>query len=143
MNDSPETPSQASGSYCMAKTPGKTEEKKEEEKEKKEKAMKHKENKKRKKTQENIHFAGLNERKATSKSIPGEESKKPETSVGDLPSPQEGGEEEEPQETKNHQNADDRREEMHEAMVRTRKDAETGSEIELALTPKGSAQSDE
>ena len=107
--------------------------------------VKHKENKTQEKTQESMHFVGLNKSKATSKSTLDEEAKKPVTTVDDLPSPQDDEEEKELQETENHQNKDDRREEMHEAMAQIRKDAETGCEMEmeLALTPKGSAQSEE
>ena len=54
MDDSTETPSQVSGSYCMVKTPGKTEEKKGEDQGEKEKSTNHKEGK----TQENtLHRA--------------------------------------------------------------------------------------
>ena len=94
------------------------------------------------KTQENIHFVGLNKSKKahkTPESTSDEEARKPETSVDELPSPQEDEEEE----TENRQNSDDRRKEMQEAMAQTRKDAEAGSEMELALTPKGSTQSEE
>ena len=84
-----------------------------------------------------MHFVGLNKNKKaskTSKSTSGEKVKKPETNVDDLRPPQE--DEEERKETENHQNSDDRRKEIQESMAQTRKDAETGSEMELALTPK-------
>ena len=60
----------------------------------------------------------------------------------DLPSPPEEDEEQD----ENRQNADDRRIEMNEEMKRTRYDAEpqeTGSEVELSLTPVGSIRSED
>ena len=107
MGDSPE-----SGSYCIAKTPGKEG-----------KGGEDGEKGKGDETQETTR----------------EEVRKPDTNVDDLPSPQE----EEKEEDDLRQNTDDRRKEMEEAMGRTRKDAETGSDVELALSPKGSTQSEE
>ena len=88
----------------------------------------------------NMHFVGLNTSKARSESASGEER---ETRNKRMRSAVTAGGRGRAEKTENHQNTDDRREETQEAMCRTRKDAETGSDMELALAPKESTQSEE